>query len=152
LEARMTIKILIPNLLHFDSGRFVDDEQIGRGYYFKGVFVSKYKRLLISKLRERFKDNYSDENKKILADEYKVIKYFSDISTKSIESTKEKKKEYYAELRKITMTNSMQKEIAILGLKAEKIRKQMIELEWLKNFYEEKIVRIKELLEGKHGN
>ena len=91
------IKFLIPELLYFDTGHIVDGKQIGRGYYFKGKFISQYKSLMMENLRAKFKNDFSDENKKKFADEWKVIHYFSEISTRAVKKTNEKKKPYYKE-------------------------------------------------------
>lgn len=139
----MSIKILIPDLLHFDKGNMFNGEQKGRGYYFKGKFVSKYKSLLIDAMREKFKDDFSDENKEIFADEWKVIHYFSDISTKATAKTYEKKKEYYAELKKATELGNIQREITKLQYKIDKMEREKVHFEALKKTYQDSMDNLK---------
>jgi hypothetical protein len=140
------IKQIIPNLLYFDTGNFVKGEQKGRGYYFKGVFISKYKSILIDTMRDKFKEDFSDENKKKYADEFAVIHYFYEISKKATQSTYEKKKEYYAERRKITEIGNVQREITRLELTISKLEKQKNDLEALKNTYQENLNKLRNIL------
>ena len=136
----------MPNLLHFDKGNVFNGEQKGRGYYFKGKFVSKYKSFLINEMRSKFKDDYSDENKQKFADEFKVIHYFSDISTKATAKTYEKKKEYYAELRKATELGNIQREITKLQYKIDKMEKEKVHFEALKKTYQDNMDNLKKTL------
>jgi hypothetical protein len=96
----MKLKIIIPNLLYFDSGHFVNGEIIGAGYYFKGKFISRYKSEMIEELRKVFNDDFSDENKRRHKDEFKVIHYFYELGKKATKITEKKKKPYYAQRRK----------------------------------------------------
>lgn len=141
------IKFLIPELLYFDTGHFVDGVQKGRGYYFKGKFISQYKNLLIENLRAKFNNDYSPENKNKFADEWKVIHYFSEISTKAVKKTYEKKKPYYEELRRATELGKMSSEIEKLRYKISKLEKDKQGLEALKKTYEENLGKMQKTLE-----
>jgi len=141
------IKFLIPELLYFDTGHFVDGKQIGRGYYFKGKFISQYKSLMIEILRQKFNNDYSDENKKKFADEWKVIHYFSEISTRAVKKTNEKKKPYYEELRRATELGKMSSEIEKLRYKIHRLEKDKQGLEALKKTYEENLGKMQQTLE-----
>ena len=141
------IKFLIPELLYFDTGHIVDGKQIGRGYYFKGKFISQYKSLMMENLRAKFKNDFSDENKKKFADEWKVIHYFSEISTRAVKKTNEKKKPYYEELRRATELGKMSSEIEKLRYKIHRLEKDKQGLEALKKTYEENLGKMQQTLE-----
>ena len=141
------IKILIKNLLHFDTGNFVNGEQKGRGYYFKNEYISKYKSFLVDEMRKRMSYNYTDENKKKFKDEWMVIHYFSEITTKAIKRTNEKKKPYYEELRRATELGKMSSEIEKLRYKITKLEKEKVGLESLKKTYEDNIIKMQSKFE-----
>lgn len=141
------IKFLIPELLYFDTGHFVDGKQIGRGYYFKGKFISQYKNLMIENLRQKFNNDFSDEKKNKFASEWKVIHYFSEISTNAVKKTNEKKKPYYEELRRATELGKMSSEIEKLRYKIHRLEKDKQGLEALKKTYEENLGKMQQTLE-----
>lgn len=147
----MSIKVLIPNLLYFNSGNFVNGEQKNRGYYFKSVFVSKYKSILIDTIRTKFKNDFSDKNRVKFADEFKVIYYFYEISKKATDLTYEKKKEYYAERRRITELGNISREITRFEYTISKLEKQKIDLETLKKTYEENLNNLRSTLKEKEN-
>lgn len=138
------IKVLIPEILHFDSGKVIDGKQKGRGYYFKGVFVSRYKSMVDREMRKNLEPDYSDEKKKVWADEVKVLDYFNKISKNATERTAEKKKLYYAQRRRETEFGNVAKEIAKLNFRIERLKKQAIDLETLKRTYKANIQKLME--------
>lgn len=113
---------------------------IKRGYYFKGEFLSKYKTEAMQKLREPFKDNYSDENKKKFPDEWEAIHYEWEKSRDKTKRINEKillYREARRERRKPMKIKMLEEDIKIYQ---EKMNEKMRDI---KQFYEARI-KIKE--------
>jgi len=113
---------------------------IKRGYYFKGEFLSKYKTETMEKLREPFKDNFSDENKMKFPDEWEAIHYEWEKSRDKTKRTNEKlllHREARRERRKPMKIKMLEEDIKIYQ---KKMKEKMNDI---KQFYEERI-KIKE--------
>lgn len=140
----MKFKIIIPNLLYFDSGQIVNGVQEGTGYYFKEKLISRYKSELIQQLRNKFNDDYSEENKKKFKDEWKVIHYFYTLGKEATKITELKKKPYYAEKRRIAMIGQVAREKAMFEARIKKLRESINNTEELIIFYERELKKLNE--------
>lgn len=128
MGCKMKFKVIVPNLLYFDSGYIVNGVQEGTGYYFKGKFISRYKSETIEQLRKVFNDNFSDENKKRHKDEFKVIHYFYELAKKATKITEKKKKPYYAQRRKaniLGMIGKLKAQIEVYEKLVQQIDKEI---------------------------